>query len=197
MDWIKNILIGVLIIVVIFSLVGGCGDTIQTDDIRVDTITEVVYDTIPVTFTDTIHYTVEDFDLSSYKDTTDTIIYTYTKEIKTEKDGHTFTTGLKINTYSPSLKDVTIDYQFKGDMINTNTTNTITKTRFLERNRLYIGGSVGIVGNPIALLGMDLVIKNNMYSLSGGYNLITGEKLVLVGYKRKFSLRNKSKKGQK
>lgn len=176
----NSIIIGLISLVSLISLYSGCS---KKNNVKNEIVTKTTYDTIPVFINDTIYYTVNDFKLDSNKSITDTTVFTYYKEMETVKDGQRFTAKLKINTFSPSLKDITIDYQFKGNKIHSNTVKSVYKVK----NKVYLGFELNNINDIYA--GVDFAHKKGLlFGVSVGYNLNNNQKIIKFSLKKKLKL---------
>jgi len=185
----KIIMALVIVLLGLFYLWPSQGETII--ETRTETVT--VYDTVTYTIHDTIYVKAEDFQTTSKGDDSGQEIFTYVKDIKTEKDGQEVAATVQIRTHENSLIDVHLDWELSGDLINKteSISNTLEKTTYKIKGATLIGAELVIIGTPQIFLGIDFLKDDTMVGVAGGFDLITGEKMLKLSYKRRIQFNKK------
>ena len=159
----------------------------NTEIVR-EVITETVYDTIRVELSSSSEFTREETDTSSYKDTTGTQIYNYTKDIETILGDDTLTAVISTNTFGDNLKDIKIDWQFNPTLLHKNVKilDKTEKKTYIVRNKLYAGLETTITPELHSIyLGLDLAHKKGfILGASIGYDFRLNQKLFKINYKK-------------
>lgn len=192
-------LLGIIIGTILASkgCTNNCDTTIEsTSDTthysHIDTTFLVVYDTLE--YTDKGSYTFKDT-LNKDSIIKNEELYTYIENFKDTTDKGILKGTVVINTFSNSLKNWNIDWEYNSTIPIKNTETTINKVDtfiinntnkiFENKRKLYAGIEIDIQPINHIYLGADyLDKKGNMFGIAVGTDLNEKQMFYKIGYKR-------------